>query len=74
LNGIGRKSLLGNGKKIAKFLMRTFTYRSTFLYGVHRQKMGILSPFFYFSALAVLADGRVAGGANSCKGAMSVIF
>jgi hypothetical protein len=25
--------LLGNGKKIAKFLMRTFTYRSTFLYG-----------------------------------------
>ncbi len=32
LNGIGRKSLLGNGKKIAKFLMRTFTYRSTFLY------------------------------------------
>jgi hypothetical protein len=32
LNGIGRKSLLGNGKNIAKFLMRTFTYRSTFLY------------------------------------------
>jgi hypothetical protein len=33
LNDIGRNSLLGNGKKIAKFLMRTFTYRSTFLYG-----------------------------------------
>ncbi len=32
LNDIGRNSLLGNGKKIAKFLMRTFTYRSTFLY------------------------------------------
>jgi hypothetical protein len=30
---IGRNCLLGNGKKIAKFLMRTFTYRSTFLYG-----------------------------------------
>jgi hypothetical protein len=32
LNDIGRNSLLGNGKKIAKFLMRTFTCRSTFLY------------------------------------------
>jgi hypothetical protein len=30
---IGRNSLLGNRKQIAKFLMRTFTYRSTFLYG-----------------------------------------
>ncbi len=30
---IGRNCLLGNKKKIAKFLMRTFTYRSTFLYG-----------------------------------------
>ncbi len=29
---IGRNSLLGNRKKIAKFLMRTFTCRSTFLY------------------------------------------
>jgi hypothetical protein len=29
---IGRNCLLGNRKKIAKFLMRTFTYRSTFLY------------------------------------------
>jgi hypothetical protein len=33
LNDIGSNSLLGNGKKIAKFLMRTFTCRSTFLYG-----------------------------------------
>jgi hypothetical protein len=32
LNDIGRNSLPGNRKKIAKFLMRTFTYRSTFLY------------------------------------------
>ncbi len=30
---IGRNFLLGNRKKIAKFLMRTFTCRSTFLYG-----------------------------------------
>ncbi len=30
--GIGRNCMLGNGKKIAKFLMRTFTCRSTFLY------------------------------------------
>jgi hypothetical protein len=34
LNGAGRNCLLGNGKKIAKFLMRTFTCRSTFLYGL----------------------------------------
>ncbi len=33
LNDIGRNFLLGNGKKIAKCLMRTFTCRSTFLYG-----------------------------------------
>ncbi len=33
LNDISRNFLLGNRKKIAKFLMRTFTYRSTFLYG-----------------------------------------
>jgi hypothetical protein len=33
LNDIGRNSLLGNRKKLAKFLMRTFTCRSTFLYG-----------------------------------------
>jgi hypothetical protein len=32
LNDIGRNYLLGNRKKIAKFLMRTFTCRSTFLY------------------------------------------
>ncbi len=32
LNDVGRNSLLGNGKKIAEFLMRTFTCRSTFLY------------------------------------------
>jgi hypothetical protein len=31
-NDIGRNSLLGNRKKIAKFLMSTFTYCSTFLY------------------------------------------
>jgi hypothetical protein len=35
LNDIGRNSLLGNRKKVAKFLMRTFTCRSTFLYGNH---------------------------------------
>jgi hypothetical protein len=32
LNDIGRNSSLGNSKKIAKFLMRTFACRSTFLY------------------------------------------
>jgi hypothetical protein len=34
LNDIGRNYLLGKRKKIAKFLKRTFTCRSTFLYGV----------------------------------------
>ncbi len=33
LNDIGRNSLLGNRKKINKFLMRTFICLSTFLYG-----------------------------------------
>ncbi len=37
LNDIGRNSLLGNRKKIAKFLMRTFTCLSTFLYGTPPQ-------------------------------------
>jgi hypothetical protein len=32
-NDIGRNFSLGNRKKIAKFLMMTFTCRSTFLYG-----------------------------------------
>jgi hypothetical protein len=36
LNDIGRNCLLGNRKKIAKFLMRTFTCRSTFLYGAKK--------------------------------------
>jgi hypothetical protein len=31
-SNIGRNCLLGNRKKIAKFLMRTFTCHSTFLY------------------------------------------
>ncbi len=34
LNDMGRNFLLGNGKKIAKCLMRTFTCRSTFLYAM----------------------------------------
>jgi hypothetical protein len=33
LNNLGRNSLLGKRKKIAKSSMRTFTCRSTFLYG-----------------------------------------
>jgi hypothetical protein len=38
LNDIGRNSLLGNKKKIAKFLMRTFTCRSTFLYAKNEER------------------------------------
>ncbi len=33
LNDISRNCLMEHGKKIAKFLMRPFTCRSTFLYG-----------------------------------------
>jgi hypothetical protein len=44
LNDIGRNSLLGNRKKIAKFLMRTFTCRSTFLYAAIRPN----NPFRQF--------------------------
>jgi hypothetical protein len=40
-NDIGRNVLLGNRKKIAKFSKRTFTCRSTFLYG--RNGLFILS-------------------------------
>ncbi len=39
MNDISRNSLLGNRKKIAKFLMRTFTCRSTFLYGAQSKKI-----------------------------------
>ncbi len=50
LNDICRNSLLGNRKKIAKFLMRTFTCRSTFLYDLNHTtapKLNIVSlPFF----------------------------
>ncbi len=40
LNDIGRNFLLGNRKKIAKSLMRTFTCRSTFLYVLNWRKTG----------------------------------
>jgi len=33
-NDISRNCLVGNRKKIAKFLMRTFTCHSTFLYAL----------------------------------------
>jgi hypothetical protein len=36
LEGYLQKLLVGHRKKIAKFLMRTFTCRSTFLYGNER--------------------------------------
>jgi hypothetical protein len=36
-NDIGRNCLLGHRKKIAKFLMRIFTCRSTFLYVMNKQ-------------------------------------
>jgi hypothetical protein len=42
LNDIGRNCLLGNRKKIAKFIMRTFACRSTFLYGPrHRLRKSV---------------------------------
>ncbi len=46
LKDVGRNSLQGNRKKIAKFLMRTFTCRSTFLYDGKTQKW---RPFSFCS-------------------------
>jgi hypothetical protein len=53
LNDIGRNCLLGNRKKIAKFLMRTFTCCSTFLYGscitvLHEEKVEIEWPIYVY--------------------------
>jgi hypothetical protein len=48
LNDIGRNCLLGYRKKIAKFLMRTFTCRSTFLYGKIAYFKGNMSRDKYF--------------------------
>ncbi len=46
LNDIGRNSLLGNRRKIAKFLMSTFTYRSTFLYAWSPNKLWRCTSIF----------------------------
>ncbi len=57
LNDIGRNSLLGYRKKIAKYLMRSFTCRSTFLYGMRTLSWLVsyrrLSPLFQLSLTAV---------------------
>jgi hypothetical protein len=45
--------LLGNRKKIAKFLMRTFTCRSTFLYGYRDRETGV-------SKFSILCIGEIA--------------
>ncbi len=66
LNNIGRNSLLGNRKKIAKFLMRTFTCRSTLLYGkvIRTGVPGLLNYDFqllvYSQCSQYTVDGRVA--------------
>ncbi len=41
-NYVSRNCLLGHRKKIAKFLTRTFTCRSTFLYGPSYRRMCIV--------------------------------
>jgi hypothetical protein len=46
LNDLGRNFLLGNRKKIAKFLMGTFTCRSTFLYA---SQLTVLTVHFCFA-------------------------
>jgi hypothetical protein len=45
LNDIGRNSSLGNRKKIAKFLMRTFTCRFTFLYDIMYRIITVLEGY-----------------------------
>jgi hypothetical protein len=51
LSDIGRNSLLGNRKKIAKFLMGTFTCRSTFLYVAEGQYAGACAVDINFAFL-----------------------
>jgi hypothetical protein len=55
---IARNCLLGNGKKIAKFLMRTFTCRSTFLYGAHGAQInfGDLTPYVTYVCTYNIAE------------------
>ena len=47
LKYICRNCLLGHRKKIAKFLMRTFTCRSTFLYGAGHTTVCIYNIYNY---------------------------
>jgi hypothetical protein len=56
LNDIGRNCLLGYRKKIAKFLMMTFTCRSTFLYALHRAVKSKNWPLFL---LPLREEGRL---------------
>ncbi len=50
-NDIGRNFLLGNRKKTAKFLMRTFTYRSIFFYENEAVPPPPRSPFSHKKSL-----------------------
>ncbi len=64
-NDIGRNFLLGYRKKIAKFLMRTFTYRSTFLYvtvSQSRQNTRLFLQSSELGSLTPLPLGLVPGG------------
>jgi hypothetical protein len=55
-NDLGRNFLLRNRKKIAKFLMRPFTCRSTFLYDMYVQP----------GALGRTSEGEGKGSAMYC--------
>ncbi len=56
-NDIGGNFLLGHRKKIAKFLMRTFTCRSTFLYGADSPYTGTAAVFTSYLRVSVLDPG-----------------
>ncbi len=54
---MGRNCLLGHRKKIAKFLMRTFTCLSTFLYGQPQRSILIdQRTVLFFNLLTLEGD------------------
>jgi hypothetical protein len=67
LNDIGRNFLLGNRKKIAKYLMTTFTCRSTFLYVMK-------IPTFFLFRLTVCGSTRALSRQLSYAGCMYLLY
>ncbi len=73
MNDIGSNSLLGKRNKIAKFLMRTFTYRSTFLYAGSYTTGFAENPFLLeVSFTCAFSAGTIYGGLEPSKNRIAV--